>query len=113
MADEYIEVTLDGEKLAIDPMDIDGCEWRLAKKVTGLPAGKIMQAATDMDFEAVAALVWLTKRRDDRECEYEAVLSGLTLASFQDDDEDEEEEGDGEGPSTVSLHSDDADSSAA
>lgn len=82
--DMRVELTLDGEKIVVDPSDIDGCEWREVKKVTGLRPKGVFEGAAEMDFEALAALVWVTQRRTDPGLDFEAVLKGLSLASFTD-----------------------------
>ena len=98
--DTRIEVSLDGETVAIDPTDIDGCEWRLVKNETGMRPKAVFEAVEEMDFEALAALVWIVKRRDDPSLGYESVLSSLSIASFVNDDA----EG-GEAPSVQGANS--------
>lgn len=93
MADDTrIEVSLNGETVVVDPTDIDGCEWRLVKNETGMRPKAVFESVEEMDFEALAALVWIAKRRDDPNLGYETVLSSLSLASFADNEDTEEVE---------------------
>lgn len=95
--DLRLEVTLDGQQITIDPTDIDGVEWRDIKQATGLTPKKAFEAVSEMDMEALAALVWVVQRRDDEEVQYDEVLSGLNIGSFIGSDDDEQGD-EGEAP---------------
>ena len=80
--DTAIELVLNGETVLIDPTDIDGCEWRTVKKETGLTPKSVFEGAGEMDFEAIAALVWIVQRRDDPKLAFDTVLKSLSIGAF-------------------------------
>ncbi len=85
---------VDGQRVDIDLFDIDGIEWRDAKRATGMTQGELVQnAIVANDIEAVGAFLWLFRRREDPKLEYETVLRSLTFGVLDlatDDDEDTE-----------------------
>jgi hypothetical protein len=86
MADDDIrlELTINGDKVAIEPLDVTGEEWRVIKKASGLTVKQVMEGIADLDLEAVAALAWNTIRRTDPAATVDTVLSQLTLRSLFD-----------------------------
>lgn len=75
--------TVDGEEIAVDLHGITGHEWRAAREATGMRHLEIIQAALALkDFEAIAALVWIAKRRQSPKLTYERVLGSLSVASM-------------------------------
>lgn len=104
--DTSFDVSLDDQTVKVDPLDIDGNEWVTIKKATGLPAKQVMQGVEDLDFECLAAIVWIHIRRDDPDVDLEAVLGGLSLRGFEtgdgneSDDESEDEAPSGSGASS-------------
>lgn len=77
---------IDGVDYAVDLYDIDGLEWRDAKRVTGLRQQEIVDRALgEKDWDAIAALIWVMRRREEPALAYEDVLKGLTYRAFMDD----------------------------
>lgn len=97
--DPVIQVTLDGETIDVDLFDIDGNEWATVKKQLKLKPRQVFEDAQDFDFEALAALVWIMKRRDDPQVGYDEILSGLSMRSLVDDTDDDDAEEVDERPS--------------
>lgn len=83
-SDTSFTVVLDGEKVDVDPLDIDGNEWHAVKQQTGLPAKQVLDGADDFDFDCLAAVVWVHVRRTNPSVELDEVRSGLTLRSLMD-----------------------------
>ena len=74
---------IEGRFFEIDLFDIDGLEWRDARRVTGLTREELIRRALEeLDFEAVATFWWLARRRDDPELDHEAVLREVSYRSF-------------------------------
>jgi len=88
MSDTSIQLQVNGETVDLDVSDIDGVEWREVRKVSGFRPKELFDAATEMDFEAFAALLWVVRRRKDPTLEYDTVLKSLTLSSFQAGDDE-------------------------
>lgn len=79
-----------GHRYDVDLFDIDGMEWREAKRATGMSQNAIVfQALNDKDFESIAALIWLSRRRTEPDLEYESVLKGLSFGVLGFDDDDD------------------------
>lgn len=98
MADDtVIEVEYRGERVLVDPLDITGMEWRAIKRHLDLKPKRVLTDVEELDFDAIAALVWVVLRRDDPDCSYDDILESLSLRSFADEDEDEDEGSSGEG----------------
>lgn len=75
----------------VDLFDIDGLEWRDAKRATGMSQTAIVVNALDAkDFEAIAAILWLWRRRTEPGLEYEAVLKGLSFGVLGTEDDAED-----------------------
>ncbi len=83
--DPTLAITVDGQRHDIDITDIDGCEWAAVKKQTGLKPKTVIEDAVDMDFEAVAALLWIVRRRTEPGLVYDDVLRSLSLKAFHAD----------------------------
>lgn len=85
---------VDGTVVSVDLFDIDGIEWRDAKRATGMSQREMVRAAlTEEDFEAIAGLLWIVRRREQPDLTYEDVLGSLSFARMgaQGDDEEVEE----------------------
>jgi hypothetical protein len=67
---------LDGEDHPVDLYDIDGVEWRDAKRASGYrtQVALLDAALVDKEFDAVAAFLWIVDRRSDPSLEYLTVL---------------------------------------
>lgn len=102
--DPVVQITLDGETIDVDLLDIDGNEWCTVKRKLGLKPKQVFDDAQDMDFEAIAALVWLVKRREDPQVQYEEILSGLSMRSLIDSDDEGEDDAE-ESPSGSGANS--------
>lgn len=86
-----LEITVSGVPYVIEAADIDGLEWRDIKRATdGMTPKRVFQAAGEMDFEAIAALLWIVRRREEDGLTLDAVLKTLSFAAFENDDEDDE-----------------------
>ncbi len=76
--------TVNGKQVDLDLLDVNGVEWRDAKRVTGLPQSDLIGGAlVAKDIEAIAALLWIARRRDDPAIEYESILGALSIRSLQ------------------------------
>ena len=70
---------VDGKRYDVDLFDIDGVEWRDIKRATRESQFEVLRLALDeKDFEAIGALLWVWRRREEPDLTYETVLSGLT-----------------------------------
>lgn len=76
---------VDGIRYDVDLLDIDGIEWRDITSVTRLLQSQVMgQALLANEFEPVAALLWIVRRRTEgKKLKYEQVLKGLTYRSLR------------------------------
>lgn len=87
MADKDTNVVswvVDGKRYDVDLYDIDGVEWRDAGRETRLTQRQIMyQALVVKDFDAIGALLWIVRRRQEPELGYEDVLRGLTYLTLR------------------------------
>lgn len=91
--DDAIPIMIDDEKVLIDFLDFNGCEWHTIKKqMGGMKPSEVMDAASLNDFDAIAALAWAVLRRDDPSVQYDEILSGLSMRSLIDDEDDDEED---------------------
>jgi hypothetical protein len=82
--DIKIELTIDGDSVLIEPLDVTGEEWRVIKQATGLSVKQVMEGISELDLDAVAGLAWNTIRKTDRDATFDQVLSKLTLRSIID-----------------------------
>jgi hypothetical protein len=76
--------TLAGTAVAVDLHDLNGVEWSAAKRALGWgwvsEVDIIERALRHRDLEAIAAIVWLWRRREDAALVYEDVLGSMTFA---------------------------------
>ena len=78
-----IPVIVIGEKqYLLDYADITGIEWREIKKITGLNSMDAIAQTSMMDFEALASIVFIFAKREDKNAKYEEILGGLNIDSI-------------------------------
>lgn len=78
-----LPVIVIGEKqYLLDYADITGIEWREIKKITGLNSMDAIAQTSMMDFEALASIVFIFAKREDKNAKYEEILGGLNIDSI-------------------------------
>ena len=78
-----LPVIVIGEKqYLLDYADITGIEWREIKKITGLNSMDAIAQTSMMDFEALASIVFIFAKREDKNAKYEEILGGLDIDSI-------------------------------
>ena len=84
-SDTLLVWEVDGQRVEIDLLDIDGVQWRDAFVATGGMTQTVIQygALALKEVAAIAALVWLAQRRDEPDLKYEEVAGRLTLRSLE------------------------------
>lgn len=91
----FVTFAVDGTRYAIDTFDIDGIEWREAKRVSGLNQDAIWQGALiQFDLECIGILIWMWRRRDEPGLVLDDVLRSVTFRSVSVVVADEEAEAD-------------------
>ena len=80
-----ISWSVNGERVDLDLLDVTGIEWRDAKVASGyLSQPVLLQAALlDKDLGAIAALLWVARRRGDPTLTYDTVLGSLSIRAMQ------------------------------
>lgn len=75
---------INGELRVLDLLDIDGLEWRDAKAASGMSQAQLLSDAfvVPIEFEAVAAVLWVWERRETPELTYDQVLGSLSYKSL-------------------------------
>ncbi len=84
-------VVLEDEQYLLDYSDITGIEWREIKKLTGLNSMEVIAQTSMMDFEALASVVYILAKREDKNVKYENILGKLTIDSITTEDELDQE----------------------
>lgn len=81
MADaNVVTYLIDDQRYDIDLFDIDGVEWRDAKRAAGMSQNQLVYLAVEeKDLEAMAALLWIWRRRSEPALKYLEVLKGLSF----------------------------------
>tara|TARA_R100000742_G_C4188426_1_gene21275 strand:+ start:253 stop:552 length:300 start_codon:yes stop_codon:yes gene_type:complete len=80
---DNLPVIVIGEKqYLLDYADITGIEWREIKKITGLNSMDAIAQTSMMDFEALASIVFIFAKREDKNIKYEEILGGLNIDSI-------------------------------
>ena len=81
--EQNLPVVVIGDKqYLIDYSDITGSEWREIKKITGLNSMEAIAQTSMMDFEALASIVYIFAKREDKDVKYEDILAKLTINSI-------------------------------
>ena len=84
-------VVIEEEQYLLDYSDITGIEWREIKKLTGLNSMEVIAQTSMMDFEALASVVYILAKREDKNVKYENILGKLTIDSITTEDELDQE----------------------
>lgn len=78
---------VDGVRYDVDLYDIDGLEWRDITRATGLLQSTVMsQALIAKEFDAIGALIWIWRRRNEPDLSFETVLKTLSYRTVKDAD---------------------------
>ena len=80
-------VIIEDKQYLIDYSDITGIEWREIKKITGLNSMEAIAQTSMMDFEALASVVYVIAKREDKNVKYEDILAKLTIESITSEEE--------------------------
>ena len=84
-------VIIDDKQYLLDYSDITGIEWREIKKITGLNSMEAIAQTSMMDFEALASVVFVIAKREDKNVKYEDILAKLTIESITSEEELDQE----------------------
>ena len=84
-------VVIEDEQYLLDYSDITGIECREIKKLTGLNSMEVIAQTSMMDFEALASVVYILAKREDKNVKYENILGKLTIDSITTEDELDQE----------------------
>ena len=84
-------VIIDDKQYLLDYSDITGIEWREIKKITGLNSMDAIAQTSMMDFEALASVVFVIARREEKNVKYEDILAKLTIESITSEEELDQE----------------------
>lgn len=88
-------VEYDGQVVELDINDVNGLEARDFRNKVGMSfkAAFVQADAGQLDdLEPIAGLLWIVKRRDKPELEYDDVLASISYGSIVTEDEDKTEE---------------------
>lgn len=83
--DPIVELLVNGKHYSIDLSDIDGPERRAFRLATGV---KLHESDELDEYEFIAGLVWLVKRREDDSITFEDVLKTMKRDSLDDPEEE-------------------------
>ena len=84
-------IVLQDKQYLLDYSDITGIEWREIKKITGLNSMEAIAQTSMMDFEALASIVFIFAKREDKNIKYENILAQLTIDSIKTQEELDQE----------------------
>ena len=84
-------IVLKDKQYLLDYSDITGIEWREIKKITGLNSMEAIAQTSMMDFEALASIVFIFAKREDKDIKYENILAQLTIDSIKTQEELDQE----------------------
>jgi hypothetical protein len=74
---------IDGKPFEINFSHLDGVEIRDAKNAAGLTQQQLVTNAWFGEFDALAAVIWVLRRRDEPTLSYEDVLKGLRFDNVE------------------------------
>lgn len=74
--------TINGDPFDIELDDISARESREFRMVLGFSVADALERIAKGDLEAIAALVWLKRRRDQVGLDFDKVAEGITYKSF-------------------------------
>ena len=84
-------IVIEDKQYLLDYSDITGIEWREIKKITGLSSMDAIAQTSMMDFEALASVVYVIAKREDKNVKYEDILAKLTIESITSEEELDQE----------------------
>ena len=84
-------IVLKDKQYLLDYSDITGIEWREIKKITGLNSMEAIAQTSMMVFEALASIVFIFAKREDKNIKYENILAQLTIDSIKTQEELDQE----------------------
>lgn len=67
----------DGRRYALDVDDLDRFEWRDVKTALDMTQTQVLVALASFDLDAVAAVLWVIRRRDEPDLTFENVTLRL------------------------------------
>jgi hypothetical protein len=76
-----IRLNVAGEQFVVDLFGLTGDQWRDIRRVTDLRPAQFTALVVTGDIEAIAAVVWLSKR-EELEVTYDSVLAALTIGDL-------------------------------
>ena len=80
-------IVIEDKQYLLDYSVITGIEWREIKKITGLNSMEAIAQTSMMDFEALASVVFVIARREDKNVKYEEILGKLTIESIKNEED--------------------------
>ena len=84
-------IVIKDKQYLLDYSDITGIEWREIKKINGLNSMEAIGQTSMMDFEALASIVLIFAKREDKNIKYEDILAQLTIESVKTQEELDQE----------------------
>ena len=84
-------IVIEDKQYLLDYSDITGIEWREIKQITGLNSMEAIAQTSMMDFEALASMVYIFAKREDKNVKYEDILAKLTIESIKSESELDED----------------------
>ena len=74
---------LDGKRLTLRFRDLPLSVWSELKRHFGFTPGTIINACTELDVEAFAAIIWLERRQHDRRLQWATVQRELEVTEVE------------------------------
>lgn len=88
--DLRVGVRIDDVVYVVDRDDLNALEWRAIKEATGLTPKHVILGLFELELEAVAAMVWIQRRRDEPQLAYNDVATHVTFGNLLTRDEIDE-----------------------
>lgn len=83
-------------------LDLDATDWSEIRKQTGYRPKEVLSSLDELDVSALAALIWVWRRKENPKLSFANISKQISLATFQHVDieglEDDEDEDDDEDP---------------